>query len=52
MFDVSARPGVDANTLTFSIPMRKFERMVDNMDGSFLITGSWEIVKGRFSKSL
>ncbi len=42
MFDVSARPGVHANTLTFSIPMQKFERMVDNMDESFLITGSWE----------
>lgn len=47
MFDVSARPGVPANTLTFSIPMQKFERMVDNMDESFLITGSWEKVKAR-----
>ena len=52
LFDVSARPGIDANTLTFSIPMQKFERMVDNMDESFLITGSWEKVKGRFSKSV
>jgi hypothetical protein len=52
MFDVSARPGVDANTLTFSIPMQKFERMVDTMDESFLITGSWERVKARLPKSL
>jgi len=47
MFDVSARPGVEPSCLTFSVPMQKFERMVDDMDGSFLITGSWEIVKGR-----
>jgi hypothetical protein len=47
MFDVSARPGVDPATLTFSVPMAKFERMVDDMDESFLITGSWEKVKER-----
>ena len=51
MFDVSARPGVDANCLTFSVPMQKFERMVSDMDESFLITGSWEKVRDRFSKS-
>jgi hypothetical protein len=27
--------------------MEKFERMVDNMDESFLITESWKKVKGR-----
>jgi len=47
MFDVSARPGVDSSSLAFSVPMKKFERMVDDMDGSFLITGSWEKVKAR-----
>ena len=47
MFDVSARPGVDSKSLTFSIPMQKFERMVDNMDESFLITGSWQKVRAR-----
>lgn len=47
MFDVSARPGVDANSLTFSVPMQKFERMVADMDESFLITGSWEKIKTR-----
>jgi hypothetical protein len=47
MFDVSARPGVEASTLTFSVPMQKFERMVGDMDESFLITGSWEKVKTR-----
>jgi hypothetical protein len=50
MFDVSARPDVEPTVLTFSIPMQKFERMVDNMDESFLITGSWEKVRSRLSK--
>ena len=47
MFDVSARPYVPANTLTFSVPMKKFTQMVADMDESFLITESWEKVKGR-----
>jgi hypothetical protein len=47
MFDVSARPGVEASTLTFSVPMQKFERMVGDMDESFLITGSWDKVRAR-----
>jgi uncharacterized protein (DUF169 family) len=51
MFDVSARPDVDANSLTFSVPMQKFERMVANMDESFLITESWKKLKNRLTKS-
>ncbi len=47
MFDVSARPGVDPNTLTFAVPMAKFERMVADMDESFLITDSWKKIKSR-----
>ncbi len=47
MFDVSARPSVNPSALTFSLPIEKFERMVDNMDESFLITGSWEKVRNR-----
>lgn len=47
MFDVSARPYVPQHTLTFTIPMKRFETMVGNMDESFLITKSWEIVKNR-----
>jgi len=47
MFDVSARPGVDADTLTFSVPIQKFERMVANMDESFLITDSWKKIRSR-----
>jgi uncharacterized protein (DUF169 family) len=51
MFDVSARPGVDSSSLAFSVPMKKFERMVDDMDESFLITGSWEKVKSRIGNT-
>ena len=47
LFDVSARPFVPENTLTFSVPMSKFERMVQNMDQNFLITKSWKVVQNR-----
>lgn len=47
MFDVSARPHVPENILTFSIPMNKFTRMIENMEESFLITDSWRKVKKR-----
>jgi hypothetical protein len=47
MFDVSARPGIEPTSLTFSIPMKKFEQMVDNMDESFLITASWQKIRDR-----
>ncbi len=47
MFDVSARPYVPKETLTFAVPMNKFIRMVHNIEESFLITRSWEKVKKR-----
>ena len=47
MFDVSARPYVEPNTLTFAAPFDKFARMGDNMEESFLITKSWSKVKKR-----
>ena len=47
MFDVSARPSVPKETLTFAVPTNKFIRMVNNMEESFLITRSWEKVKKR-----
>jgi hypothetical protein len=47
MFDVSARPYVPAETLSFAVPMQKFVGMVANMDESFLITSSWSAVKKR-----
>jgi uncharacterized protein (DUF169 family) len=47
LFDVSARPFVPENTLSFSVPMRKFERMVQNMRESFLTTNSWKTLQRR-----
>jgi uncharacterized protein (DUF169 family) len=47
MFDVSARPHVPENVLTFAIPMKKFTTMIENMEESFLITESWAKVQKR-----
>lgn len=49
MFDVSARPYVPADVLTFAVPMRKFAAMVANMEDSFLITPSWAKVRQRLA---
>jgi len=50
MFDVSARPFVAGEVLTFAAPMKKFERMVEDMEESFLITRSWQKVQRRISR--
>lgn len=47
MFDISARPYVPANVITFAVPMKKFVTMIENMEESFLITGSWRTVQKR-----
>jgi hypothetical protein len=47
MFDVSARPCVPETRLTFSVPMQRFEQMVLNIEESFLITKSWDLVRKR-----
>jgi len=47
MFDVSARPAMGQDELTFSIPTQRFKQLVSYMDESFLITKSWEKVRLR-----
>jgi hypothetical protein len=47
LFDVSARPFVPGNVLTFSVPISKLYRMINNMEESFLITDSWVAVRKR-----
>ena len=47
LFDISARLYIPENTLSFSVSMRKFERMVRNMEESFLTTNSWKVVQKR-----
>jgi len=51
MFDVSARPCVADNLLTFAVPFEKFRTMVDNMEESFLITESWAKVRKRLAQA-
>lgn len=51
MFDVSARPYVPEDMLTFAAPMSKFTRMIENMEESFLITPSWAKVQKRIKQS-
>jgi len=50
LFDVSARPFVQENMLSFSVPTCKFERMVHNMEESFLTTNSWKRVQERIQQ--
>jgi uncharacterized protein (DUF169 family) len=49
MFDVSARPYVPKDILSFAVPINKFVRMIENMDESFLITPSWDKVRRRIA---
>lgn len=47
LFDISARPFVPSDVLTFSVPIKKFIAMVGNMEESFLITNSWNKLRKR-----
>jgi len=47
MFDISARPYVRKDHLSFAVPLNLFEEMAANIEESFLITASWERVKKR-----
>lgn len=47
MFDISARPFVPGNTLTFTVPISTLITMMENMEESFLTTKSWTVVQKR-----
>lgn len=47
MFDVSARPYVPVDVLTFAVPWPKFVRMVDNVEQCFLSTTTWGKLRAR-----
>jgi uncharacterized protein (DUF169 family) len=49
MFDISARPFVSGDVLSFSVPLKKFTVMIENMEESFLITQSWGKIQRRIS---
>lgn len=50
MFDISARPFVSENTLSFSVHIKKFITMIENIEESFLITNSWSKVQKRIKQ--
>jgi uncharacterized protein (DUF169 family) len=50
MFDISARPCVPEDVLTFAVPMKRFEKMIGYMEESFLITETWTTVRKRINK--
>lgn len=47
MFDVSARPRVAADCLSFAIPWKKFTGMVAQAEETFLTTDAWSKVRER-----
>ena len=47
MFDVSARPYLVRDELTFSLPMARFRTLIDYMEESFLITSAWRKIQKR-----
>jgi len=50
MMDPSARPCVPMDVLSFAVPMKKFTRMVVEMEESFLITPAWARVKAKIEQ--
>lgn len=49
MLDVSTRPYVPQSIFSFAVPFKKFERMVENMDNSFLAHETWQKVQIRYT---
>jgi len=49
MFDVSARPMIEKDMLTFAMPYSIFLKLLENVSGSFLETGSWKKVLQRIA---
>jgi len=47
MFDISVRPCVGENILTFAVPVKRLKTMINYMEESFLITESWRKVQKR-----
>ena len=50
MFDVSARPMVEKDVLTLSMPYAAFLKLVENVSGNFLQMESWKKVVKRIRK--
>jgi len=48
--DISARPHLDPDLLTFTVPWAMFRDMEGNVPGSFLEKDEWARVKDRAAK--
>jgi len=48
--DISARPHLPNNVLTFSVPFAMFKEMEGNVEGSFLQRSAWAKVKSRLAE--
>jgi uncharacterized protein (DUF169 family) len=51
LFDVSARPFVEADILTLAMPAKMFPLLLQSQEESFLITKSWERIRERIGKA-
>lgn len=51
MTDISARPYIDADLLSFSVPYAMFREMESNVPDSFLDKHAWQKVVGRIPDS-
>jgi hypothetical protein len=51
MFDPSARSCVPVDMLTIAVPMKKFTRMVADMQESFFGTDTWKKVVKKVARS-
>jgi uncharacterized protein (DUF169 family) len=51
MFDVSARPMVEKEAVSFAIPYSVFLKLLENVSGSFLQTESWKKVLQRIQRN-
>ncbi|CQR72273.1 hypothetical protein SOV_12400 [Sporomusa ovata DSM 2662] len=51
MTDISARPVIDADLLSFSVPLVMFKEMEANVPGSFLEKPAWHKVAARISNN-
>jgi hypothetical protein len=47
LFDLSVRPHVQRDVLTFAVPFRMYLRMAENVPESFLATKAWEVIRKR-----
>jgi len=47
MFDISARPFVARDEISFAVPLQKLAGMVAEMEESFLVTSSWKALQKR-----